>query len=1510
MTRVIFVLFFTVLLTNFARAGEIIEGDAADAMVINGSVNPGDYNTLFTLNVGDLSRSPDIGAVVEAFELPYLAPGQKVTSATISFYMEQDNTKPTNTVQLYGLNRVSTNSAPLASDWYTGANDKANTLLDSTFAMPSTTLNQAVTYSGSNLASFVQTQYANSAFSGMDLSPSRFIFFRLSANGTEYGTNNYQFASSRNPTRSYHPTLALTISNGISDIKGRFQFSFDLPQNSITSAGVYNDTTGVLVRTLWNNIQYLQGTNYGVWDGNDDSGKPLPAGTPYKIKLIHHNVQYVWQGIVGNTSASQTGTNVYRGYLFMEDMTIAGNTAYYTLGYNENENPFHSFVVGQPQVPSEIQYGYSNAFSSMNYVTSDGIRCYWAKCAGGINPSYTYVVATNCKTGAFYTFPRGTTPVGFGQYPSCLDYDGAADQPNGATGLAVQQSGNDVFVSHANLNVVRVFDKVQGNLLGSFSVPSPGTLHTTANGDVWVISNAATPVVKRYTFANGKATLDETITGLVDPVSLGVSADDSLLLVADGGASGQIKAFKNATGAAAWTYGALGGMAVNGPSITSNAFDFTSRTYIAFQADNTFWIGDQGDSRVLHFSINGNTLVYIEQIAFQGASYQSTVDLTDPTRVFNQFLEYSVNYALPVGGTNGSWTLVKNWLYGLPNDATHNYIGFNNGFRNVVTLPNGHTYGFLTNFAPDGGTSELFELSAHGPARNTGYSYINMPRLYEDGTLRFNDNTATSITFYSQPLTGFDAKNNPAWGSPALLASSPLASGDPVPWVAYPMRTEVTANNTVIDFDAACQDGANFHLAGVSVGGKSWSWRSSPSTTTAYTGWFPQDGHFDIGNGVQYAGDYDMALGRNIIYGYHGEFWKGGEASQWVNFLDNGLMVGRFGTYGSLGTGVGDESFKGFAGNAIGPTLVHGPDGNTYLYHNDEGNHGGTLRWLISGWDGITQLNGPASVGAAVNLSPTSVGPVISLTAPTAGAAYLNGSTVLMSANAGGNGAAITGVQFFDGSTSLGTVTMAPYNLSAPGLSFGPHVVRAVATDANGLSATSALVEITVGGDGSNTPPPTPISLSANNVVAHSVGLNWTEPAMSTSSSTIGQIMSFQMDTAGDSGALAPSAMAGAPSYNVAHFNLLGHVNTSGVIMENPLNSLGVAIPNLGVDTQMQFISNGNSTALMSGTTATLFGNENTTQFSPATAITLSNIPYAWYDVVIYSLPPSLNSHASSTSVSVSDSVTSTTVAQSLTKAPTGYTVATIPFGSNNSGVDADTIVIQGLTSPIIRIQGGNIAAFQIVERPYDQGTPNSFSIQRAPGTSGTFATVGTAQGTVSSFTDTSNLNGNTSYQYRVRATNGFGSSAYSNTVSVTTEVSTTPLAGFSSWQAQYFTPAQLGDAAISGPSANPYGSSVPNLLAYALQLNPATAQPSDLPQAVLKNGHQEITYFVPSAINDVNYIVEVSSNLQTWNSGNGYTEIISNVASANGNTITVQNALSNPKSFIRLRVTEQGGAP
>jgi len=403
---------------------------------------------------------------------------------------------------------------------------------------------------------------------------------------------------------------------------------------------------------------------------------------------------------------------------------------------------------------------------------------------------------------------------------------------------------------------------------------------------------------------------------------------------------------------------------------------------------------------------------------------------------------------------------------------------------------------------------------------------------------------------------------------------------------------------------------------------------------------------------------------------------------------------------------------------------------------------------------------------------------------------------------------------------------------------------------------------------------------------------------------------------------MTPTTVAGAPPYAAANFKLLGEASVPNTVI-NCMNSSGAMVPNIGLGYQVAYANANNSVQDLTGTAQKLLYAEATTQYNTSTAISISNIPFALYDLVVYSLPSGIGGGPQTTSVTVSDSSNSSTVQQSFTALPTGYSTSAVAFGSSSSASNANTIVFQGLTSPAFKLQGNTIAAFQIVERPYDQGAPTSYSIQRAPGTGGSFAAVGTASGSALSFTDTSSLSAGTAYQYRIQAINSSGASAFSNTVTVTTTAaagSTSPTpppstpappsttaSNFSAWQSQYFTAAQLADPTMSGATADPFGSGVPNLLAYALQLNPATARPTDVPTPAISKGHLTMTYFVPASITDVSYVVEVSTDLMNWNSGAGYTQILSNVAGPSGDTLTVQDTLptTTPKHFMRLRVTQ-----
>lgn len=128
------------------------------------------------------------------------------------------------------------------------------------------------------------------------------------------------------------------------------------------------------------------------------------------------------------------------------------------------------------------------------------------------------------------------------------------------------------------------------------------------------------------------------------------------------------------------------------------------------------------------------------------------------------------------------------------------------------------------------------------------------------------------------------------------------------------------------------------------------------------------------------------------------------------------------------------------------------------------------------------------SCGTGGNQSPT-----IALTAPANGATFNAGANIAVSANASDPDGSVARVEFFRGTTSLGVDTTAPYSVSWNGATAGSHGFRAVATDNQGATATSATATVTVSGTPptDTTPPSVPSGLASPTQTSNSVSLGW-----------------------------------------------------------------------------------------------------------------------------------------------------------------------------------------------------------------------------------------------------------------------------------------------------------------------------------------------------------------------------------------------------------------------------------
>jgi hypothetical protein len=673
------------------------------------------------------------------------------------------------------------------------------------------------------------------------------------------------------------------------------------------------------------------------------------------------------------------GPTLHQGFHFIQDMAIAGTNAFYDVGYDEGKFPFATFSTTTPQQVSAAwfwSYGQNGTVGSnpvniydrnWAWVTTDGSWVYFA-CSATFNPTNLVnnsypgcIVASKASDHSLASFTAGvviTNGPGFaaGPFPNGI-YVGT--QP-GLSGLAVQANGNVLAAAVAPDNRVYLMNKQSGALLGSFSVNKPGRMNFSPDNSLWVVSGAK---VICYTNVAVTPAVALTVSGLSEPLDVAVNPlNAGQIIIADGGSSQQVKAF-NSQGTALWTYGLPGGYLTNGPAVATNKFWFNyegvDQTFLCYAGDGSFWVGDEANHRALHFS---GAPAYLESISFQPFSYSACVDLTDPTRVFNQFLEFKVDYEQPL---QQSWTLVNDWKVGVD---TNHVSPVAEGILDVVTLTNGRTYALCyngtNNAVHTSPNMEVCELTTNG-LRFTGLIPLNAT-TNRWTSFDANGNIYAIVTgspnVYEAPLTGFDAKNNPVWGSSTLIATGAAGKRDPVSrWGSFGYQEiAISTNNIVVALDASLNNG--MHLGGIKRGSTNWLWEASPAAD------LNGGGNYEIDNGVNYGGDVVQAVDRNIVYGYHGEFFRSeGQASQHMHYYDDGLFVGQFGE-ASLWHSPYEQPVPALAGNGYAPGFTRSTNGEYYLWYNDENSHG-PQRWHLVNVRNIREQTGSGSLGGNISLT-------------------------------------------------------------------------------------------------------------------------------------------------------------------------------------------------------------------------------------------------------------------------------------------------------------------------------------------------------------------------------------------------------------------------------------------------------------------------------------------------------------------------------------------------------------
>jgi hypothetical protein len=766
------------------------------------------------------------------------------------------------------------------------------------------------------------------------------------------------------------------------------RINFSLDRGYTTSAGVF-DASGSLIRTLWSAQHLGPGKHSVTWDDRDDARYPIEAGTRMQVRLLRHQVSYQWDGVIGNTSARFTGAGVHRSLFPPSSIAIVGKDVIYTVGYNELGSSTAGFSLEQPQLNSSA-LARPDAYAAWSLVASDGNLVYLAN-TGGLSDS-SFVMALDARSRSPKPLPLGQSiclPPNAILCTSGRQYAGVVDlnreKSQAPTGLAVQPNGRVLAVAHGQQGVIRLFDKNSGTLLGEISIPkqsdASNQLACGPDGDLWVLERDK---AVRFTHLGSDPSIAASITDLEHPLAVAVApADGEQVLIADGGSSQQIKAY-NREGQRLWSFGRKGGYD-NDPSVTNDKlwfrFDATlERTGLAIEADGSFWVIDTSNDRMLHISA---AHTYIEQLAYLPASYCATVDSTHPNRVFANYLEYDVPPNEPLQpGPNASWSLTHNWLAGLPSDAQEPNArnGAFSGLQSVVTLRNQRTYAMTGAH----GRQIVLELPRSGPARLAAtlpppLAGETAQIMYEDGELGHADTKEHLQSVYRQELVGFDAAGNPQWGSTAnVLAAVAVTADSPVYKGAFSgitgPRFPITSSDRVIFFDQSVaaadpQTTNGFHLGAVTVGARNWIWKTSRAGPFDEPGAFPTNA---ADPAVHYGGNMVWSVGRQIVYGYHGEGFrdplngKVGQANHFMHFYDDGLFIGQFGLPTTRAVGDADA---GVAGNSFSNILVSsGAGGRLLFFHNDESQHGGVHRWTIANLESVYEMTATGRAGDSVTL--------------------------------------------------------------------------------------------------------------------------------------------------------------------------------------------------------------------------------------------------------------------------------------------------------------------------------------------------------------------------------------------------------------------------------------------------------------------------------------------------------------------------------------------------------------
>ncbi len=739
---------------------------------------------------------------------------------------------------------------------------------------------------------------------------------------------------------------------------GSGQFTYSLPSDSTTSAGVYN-SSGVLVRTLWSNEARTAGSHTETWDKNNDAGSTITGS--YSIRVEYNNIVSTWEGVLGNTSTNKMGPTVIKYLRAIEHAVFSGGYMYATLGFSESSVNICKISTSNIGEKIDIDRPINgDANFEFTKLATDGTDLY-ASFLDPFDPTKSGVLSYKMSDDTLKTFSSGvSTAAIFGKtYPSVVNLV-TNSATNRVTGIAV--GATYFYVFRGTQNQIFVHNKTTGAIVKTYTNTMSGlTLDNPRDpklvGDTLFFFNGTDVRTATVSSSNLTRSTNYDKIGLSSVLRLDVKADLSEMIISHGGTIQQVRAYSATSTSTTpiWTLGQLGGYTTNSTAANdkfcfNHSVAYVPQSWIAYDG-NDYWIGDVGNYRYIHFN---SSRTYVENIQALKTCYQMSMDKNNTTRVFSDYMEFVVDYSKELLPTNGSWSLKANWIGALTSQYVKTDLNERNMFKGCATLTNGETYAFIewTDPSTQLRYPELVRLNNNGVISFSGQKFdaFQFPDIRPNGDLLWvradrdiaNNSVGKVIT---RALTGF-ASLWPTWAAevenpyPTTATTTPGYKSNSTPAMTSSGKFCVFSSDKV---------NLGFHLGAFILGQSSYQWQTCKTTSIGYTGAFPTNGDFDSYNGVEYAGGDLLVVDNYLLWNYVGEFWKNSQTNKWQLFSDYGLMIKQFGITGPEAAAIETWASPEMAGNAFsGSAAVVLIAGNMFVYHNDESYHSGIHRWKLS----------------------------------------------------------------------------------------------------------------------------------------------------------------------------------------------------------------------------------------------------------------------------------------------------------------------------------------------------------------------------------------------------------------------------------------------------------------------------------------------------------------------------------------------------------------------------------